>query len=127
MYCSICHRYSSNPGEVNSKVFSINGYQRTFTVCVDDKRHIDEVRILTELVNKQEAAEKQRQEATKQEARKLLEQEAKRQKEHEEQVKKAIQEKAYRDTINNFNRLFPSVEARKEIVRLLQEASESKE
>ena len=126
MYCSICHRYSANPREVNSKVFNINGYQRKFSVCID-KPHTEEQRILTDMVNKQEAEEKQRQEATKQEARKQLEQEAKRQKEHEEQVKKAIQEKAYRDTINNFNRLFPSVEARKEIVRLLQEASESKE
>lgn len=53
MYCSICHRYSSNPGEVNSKVFSINGYQRTFTVC-KDKPHSEEQRILTDMVNKQE-------------------------------------------------------------------------
>ena len=126
MYCSICHRYSANPREVNSKVFNINGYQRKFSVCIDEP-HTEEQRILTDLVNVQEREQKQREDATKEQARKLLEQEAKRQKEHEEQVKKAIQEKAYRDTINNFNRLFPSVEARKEIVRLLQEASESKE
>ena len=81
MYCSICHRYSGNPREVNSKVFNINGYQRKFSVCID-KPHTEEQRILTDMVNKQEAEEKQRQEATKQEARKQLEQDIKRYLEH---------------------------------------------
>ena len=126
MICHICGKYSSNANEIAIKTYDINGYPQKFAVCVNPE-HPDSQKILSDMINRQDKANKEAFQKTQLEADKILKQELDRQALHEIAVKKAIEEKAYRDTINNFNRLFPSVKARKEIVRLLQEASESKE
>ena len=77
------------------------------------------------MVNKQEAAERQRQEATKQEARKLLELEEKRQQDHEAKLKEEIREKEYKANIRRFNEHYGNAKARAEIYKALKEAYES--
>jgi hypothetical protein len=121
--CNICHKYSSHSNEVDIRTYNILGSDRKFAVCVNPE-HPNTIQALTDIVKEQDRMERDRKASIEAEAKRVLEEEQKRQKEHEESVKKDIEQKLYNDSIKTFHQLFPNVRARKEILRLLNEANE---
>ena len=128
LICHICGKYSSNANEIAIRTYNINGFDRKFAVCINPE-HPDSQKILSDMVNRQDKANKETFQKTQLEADKILKQELDRQVLHEIAVKKAIEEKAYTESIRTFNRLFQSAKARAEIFKALKDAfeSESKE
>ena len=124
MICHICGKYSSNPNEIAIRTYNINGFDRKFAVCINPE-HPNSQKILSDMLERQNKADKEAFERTKAEADRILKQELDRQALHEIAVKRAIEEKAYTESIRTFNRLFQSAKARAEIFKALKDAFES--
>lgn len=83
MFCKICNRYSGNASEVNMKQFIIDGLTYYFPVCVDIP-HKNEVELLKEIMNKENAYNNKQKEETEKYLKEIAE---KRKKEETERLK----------------------------------------